>query len=309
MARIRTIKPDFFSSDDVAALPIPVRLMWIGLWTYVDDHGRGKDNVRLIKAHCWPLDDEMHDSDVEKQLVTLGDCGRILRYVHEDLRYFVIMNWHKHQSINRVSLPKCPPPNAYVGTPGPGEQGHCETCFREDSRSTHVVLTDGPRSTHGVLTEEKPVDNSITPDESTSPSTKGLLTEGSVTTHGAVTERSRQERKGRERKGITGGASSDYRKERENDLGQRPPKDLEQKCAKHKNLPPGQDPGPCGACRTARLAAKAEVAEQRERLGVQANQRRNAIAKCGLCDDEGWLMNDEGEPVTPATRCKHEKRS
>lgn len=130
-----------------------------------------------------------------------------------------------------------------------------------------------------------------------------------MSTHGALTERSRQERKGKERKGKLGGASSDYRKERKNDLGQRPPKDLEQKCAKHKNLPPDQDPGPCGPCRTARLAAQAETANQRERLGKQANERRDAIAKCEMCDDEGWLMNDEGEQVTPATRCKHEKKS
>jgi hypothetical protein len=40
MPRIRSIKPDFFKSEDVAALPLRARLLWIGLWTQCDDHGR-----------------------------------------------------------------------------------------------------------------------------------------------------------------------------------------------------------------------------------------------------------------------------
>lgn len=49
MARIRTIKPSFFRSEDVAALPLRARLLWIGLWTQCDDQGRTKDNKQLIK--------------------------------------------------------------------------------------------------------------------------------------------------------------------------------------------------------------------------------------------------------------------
>lgn len=40
MAKIRSIKPDFFTSEDVSALPLRARLTWIGLWTHCDDHGR-----------------------------------------------------------------------------------------------------------------------------------------------------------------------------------------------------------------------------------------------------------------------------
>ena len=58
MARIRSIKPEFFTSEVIASLPLSARLTFIGLWTYVDDNGVGLDNERLILAAVWPLEDE-----------------------------------------------------------------------------------------------------------------------------------------------------------------------------------------------------------------------------------------------------------
>ena len=54
--RIRTIKPEFWTSDDVAALDLDTRLLFIGLWSYVDDHGRGRDEEHLIIAALFPRD-------------------------------------------------------------------------------------------------------------------------------------------------------------------------------------------------------------------------------------------------------------
>ena len=39
--RIRTIKPEFWRSDDITALGWATRLLFIGLWSYVDDNGVG----------------------------------------------------------------------------------------------------------------------------------------------------------------------------------------------------------------------------------------------------------------------------
>lgn len=79
MPRIRSIKPSFFLSEDVAALPLRARLLWIGLWTHCDDAGRAKDNARLIKGAVWPLDN-VTLADIEDDLATLADHGRIVRY-------------------------------------------------------------------------------------------------------------------------------------------------------------------------------------------------------------------------------------
>lgn len=109
MARIRTIKPSFFESEDVAVLPFRARLLWIGLWTHCDDEGRTKDNVRLVKARIWPLD-QVTLKDIDEDLAVLADAGRIVRYEADGQRYLEITNWRDHQSINKPTPSKIPPP-------------------------------------------------------------------------------------------------------------------------------------------------------------------------------------------------------
>lgn len=110
MARIRTIKPGFFRSEDVSALPLRARLTWIGLWTQCDDQGRTKDNAKLIKADVWPLD-PVSLTDIEEDLITLADHGRIVRYEVDGKRFLAVVNWDEHQTINRPTLSKIPAPS------------------------------------------------------------------------------------------------------------------------------------------------------------------------------------------------------
>ncbi|MFE0021934.1 hypothetical protein [Amycolatopsis sp. NPDC059021] len=116
MPRIRTIKPSFFRSEDVSALPLRARLTWIGLWTHCDDAGRTKDNARLIKGDIWPLDD-VSLADIEEDLETLAAHERIVRYRVGGRRYLEIVNWSDHQSIQKPTPSKIPP--ASEGTPLP----------------------------------------------------------------------------------------------------------------------------------------------------------------------------------------------
>jgi hypothetical protein len=110
VARIRTIKPDFFRSDDVAQLSYRARLTWVGLWTYVDDEGRGKDNARIIKGDLWPLEDDVTHEDVEKDLIELSRAGRIHRYEVDGEKYLLILKWTDHQRIAKPTASKLPPP-------------------------------------------------------------------------------------------------------------------------------------------------------------------------------------------------------
>lgn len=147
MARIRTIKPDFFASEDVSALPLRARLTWIGLWTHCDDHGRAKDVVRLIKAAVWPLDD-VTLSDIGEDLDVLAAHGRIVRYSADGKQYLAVVNWHVHQAINRPSRPTCPPPPVAIGPVDPTAKGYCSEC----SASTHSQLTIDSLSDAGTIT-------------------------------------------------------------------------------------------------------------------------------------------------------------
>ena len=130
MPRIRTIKPSFFASEDVSALPLRARLTWIGLWTHCDDAGRAKDNVKLIKAAVWPLDN-VGLADVEEDLITLADHGRIVRYAVEGQRFLEVTNWSEHQKISKRTDSRIPPPP----TSPPG-------ALPEDSRNIHGGLPE-----------------------------------------------------------------------------------------------------------------------------------------------------------------------
>ena len=109
MARIRSIKPEFFTSRTNAKLPVTARLTFIGLWTHVDDEGRAPDEPRLIKAALWPLDDKHTAAKVDADLDALHRAGKICRYVVDDERYLSVVEWH-HQKIDRRKDSDYPPP-------------------------------------------------------------------------------------------------------------------------------------------------------------------------------------------------------
>lgn len=111
MARIRTIKPSFFTSLTIAKLSVETRLTFIGLWTHVDDEGRCVYDARLIKAAVWPLDDRTA-ADVERDVCALIDADLVTHYVvTEDsvsqpgvlkrTPYLWVNGWGEHQRINR----------------------------------------------------------------------------------------------------------------------------------------------------------------------------------------------------------------
>lgn len=108
MARIRTIKPHFFKSYDVAQLSYRARITWIGLWTYVDDSGRGRDDARIIKGELWPLEDSVTWQEVEKDLTELSLSAHVVRYTVENRQYLCIPTWHEHQVISRPTESRLP---------------------------------------------------------------------------------------------------------------------------------------------------------------------------------------------------------
>lgn len=93
MARIRSIKPEFFSDEDVAGLPPLVRLLFIGMWCEADKAGRLKDKPSTIKARCLPYD----NVDVKKAIIQLAEAGFIIRYTVEGVAYIQIRTWSEHQ--------------------------------------------------------------------------------------------------------------------------------------------------------------------------------------------------------------------
>lgn len=124
MARIRSIKPEFFQSLDVADLSLEARLTFIGLWTHVDDDGRCIDDPRLLKAAIWPLDRAVTEDHVDEIVAELAKRGRVVRYTVDDRQYLAVQGWH-HQKIDRKKDSKLPAPTddrAHVVDPSSTKQ-------------------------------------------------------------------------------------------------------------------------------------------------------------------------------------------
>ena len=110
--RIRSIHPEFYRSEDVAALSWAARLVFIGLWSYVDDNGVGRDNERLIIAELFPLEEDPRDTlaTVSDALAALSDGGQIVRYEVGSKRYLHIVSWKKWQKIDKPGKERYPLP-------------------------------------------------------------------------------------------------------------------------------------------------------------------------------------------------------
>lgn len=112
--RIRSIKPEFWSSPDIAALSDADRLLFIGLWSYVDDHGRGRDDVALIVAALFPHDMVANPREtvakVREGLARLSEANLIRRYTVASRTYFLVTGWSKHQRVDKPKASRIPAP-------------------------------------------------------------------------------------------------------------------------------------------------------------------------------------------------------
>lgn len=110
MARIRSIKPEFWSSEQVMACSTNARLLFIGLWNFCDDAGRHPVTPRQIKALIFPADD-ISAENVRVLLDELSTNGLISFYTVDGKEYFQVTGW-QHQKIDRPQSPKYPAPLA-----------------------------------------------------------------------------------------------------------------------------------------------------------------------------------------------------
>ena len=106
MARIRTIKPEFFTSEDIVALTPFARLLFIAIWCEADREGRLTWKPKTFKMRYLPAD----DLDIDMLCNELTSGGLVSLY-GDGLAY--IKTFHKHQHINpREADSKLPNPDA-----------------------------------------------------------------------------------------------------------------------------------------------------------------------------------------------------
>jgi hypothetical protein len=102
MARIRTIKPEFFEDGKIARLSLRARLLFIGIWNYCDDVGACRADGTFLSSRVFPYD-SLTTPVVLQCLSELQKQGLILIAEHKGETYLLVKNFKKHQRIDKPS--------------------------------------------------------------------------------------------------------------------------------------------------------------------------------------------------------------
>lgn len=108
MARIRTIKPEFWTNEKVMECKPLTRLLFIGMWNFADDYGRMPFAPMSIKARVFP-NDPFTAADIRDMLSELCSSDLLMIYSAGDKEYIEITGW-EHQKIDKRQVSKLPGP-------------------------------------------------------------------------------------------------------------------------------------------------------------------------------------------------------
>ena len=137
MARIRTIKPEFFTSEDIVSLSPMARLLYIATWCEADREGRLVWKPKTFKLRYLPADncdpDALADELVQAKLVVPYGAGLAF-----------IPSFTRHQHLN--------PRESASALPSPEELTRGHASARVKSR----IDAQGGREGKGKEGEEEP---------------------------------------------------------------------------------------------------------------------------------------------------------
>lgn len=104
MARIRTIKPDFWTDETLGECSPTSRLLFVGTWNLADDHGNLERSSKQLKAQLFPYD----VIDVEPHVQELLSAGVLIEYAVAGKKYLHIKGFGRHQKVEKKSSPRHP---------------------------------------------------------------------------------------------------------------------------------------------------------------------------------------------------------
>lgn len=156
MSRIRSIKPEFFTHEDLFEAEyqsgLPLRLAFAGLWTQCDREGRFVWRPRQLKVAIMPYD----ELDFSRVLDALVTRDFVVKYTSGNRAFGVIPSWHRHQVINnREKASDLPIPT--------------ENTEQSDASSTRAPRVDDACSGEGKGRERKGKEESLSETSSDEP--------------------------------------------------------------------------------------------------------------------------------------------
>lgn len=125
MARIRSIKPEFFTDEEIGKLGFAARLFFVGLWCHADKAGRLEDKPMQLAIQIIPYDMKKRGVSGANLLNELVPRF-VIRYKADGKSLLQIRNFSKHQKPHHTeresNLPN-PPSNGYLTVREPMEEG------------------------------------------------------------------------------------------------------------------------------------------------------------------------------------------
>ncbi|MDR0431180.1 MAG: conserved phage C-terminal domain-containing protein [Tannerellaceae bacterium] len=139
MARIRTIKPEFWEDEKIASLPMSCRLFYIGTWNLADDNGVIRANPVILKSKIFPYDENLRVGEVSKWIDSLVKARMLVPISYENESYYVIRTFRSHQKFDARY------PNNII------DKDLLEKILKEAQESNDVTTT-GTQRVHDVTT-------------------------------------------------------------------------------------------------------------------------------------------------------------
>lgn len=149
MARIRYLKPEFFTDEDLAEFPIWVRYLFSGLWGHADRDGRLEYRPRFLKGQIFPYDDVKIEDGLNLLSNQKQNGGKpfITVYRVEGKIYIQINNFKKHQKFHVAEKPKGYPPPPPTQHPTSTVQAPYEHDAKSPLTLTLTLTGNGVRGT------------------------------------------------------------------------------------------------------------------------------------------------------------------
>jgi hypothetical protein len=104
MSRIRTVKPEFWASEQITNLNRDARLLFIGIWNFSDDSGIHSRKAGTLRAEIFPVDEDITSAKVEAMIAELIEQGLVDEYEVNGKGYIRATGWAKHQRIDRPTF-------------------------------------------------------------------------------------------------------------------------------------------------------------------------------------------------------------
>jgi uncharacterized phage protein (TIGR02220 family) len=102
------IDPNIWQSEDFAKLTNFSKLVFIGLFSNADDHGRGRAKPSYIKSILFPYSDQLRVADIDTALSEIALNMSITFYQHNGNEYYRLDNWADWQKVEKPSESKIP---------------------------------------------------------------------------------------------------------------------------------------------------------------------------------------------------------